>query len=136
MMKVKRTVLVYMVMIRKRMFVFSSSNKFLDSKFEITDKNINSVSIAQDKAIEIIKSCKTADQLLVAQKYVGLLYARHPFASVIYRILLKKINNFLLNPMTLEDGTIITNPLFSEDDINRIYLSQDQINGLITDYSK
>jgi len=132
--KVKRSILVYMLMIRKRMFVFSNSNMFLDKKFEVTEEQIRKVAIAQDKAEKILETCETVEQLLTLQRYCGMLYARYPFASIIYRILLIKINDFVVKPMTV-DGVTFSNPRFSEDDVNKLYLNQEEVNKLITQYT-
>lgn len=121
-------------MIRKRLYVFSNSNNFLDKKFEVTEEQIRKAGMAQDKAEKILEGCETADQLMVLQRYCGMLYARHPFASIIYRILLIKINDLITKPMIV-DGETIPNPRFSEDDVNRLYLNQEEVNKLIMKYT-
>jgi hypothetical protein len=131
--KVKKTVLVYLMIIRKQMFIFSSDNKFLNQKFIVTKEKIKELSLALDKANKIISTSENASHLKIAQSYCGMLYARYPFASVIYRILLEKINNSLY--VTMEDGTVVSNPKFNNEEINSIFLSEDEMNNLITTQS-
>ncbi len=129
-----RRLFIYFLLIKKHLFVISNDHKSLTSKFEVTDKNIRSLSFAELKAIKIIQSCIFNEQLDVAKKYVELLYQRYPYSTIINRLRLLEIDDlryknklpFLINDKILEDGTSI----LSESDIDIVDPSKSDIKSV------
>lgn len=94
--KMNRRLFIYLLQIKKRLFVISNDHRNLTSKFEVTDDKIRSLSYAELKAIKIIQSCIYSEQLDVARNYVDLLYQMYPFSTIINRLRILDIDDFRL----------------------------------------
>lgn len=86
--------------------MFSSKNDFFDKRFELTDKNIREVRIADEKARQCILKCKYQEQLDNAETYCDLLYARFPFA-----VLINQIHKVMVNDLRMGNKTYSIEPL-------------------------
>ena len=86
-------VMIYLLSIKKRLFVFSDKNEFFHNKFEITPEMVRTIRVVSKKAEAVISSCKYQEQLEGAESYSKLLYERYPFAVLINQINLSMIDD-------------------------------------------
>lgn len=92
-----------------RMYAYHSSKKMilglkdvLESKspvksYEIKDEDIENAGIALDKIFKIIDSCKYVEHIECTERYIKAYKQKFPFALIIEKILLKKIEKKRVN---------------------------------------
>ena len=123
-----RRLFIYLLQIKKRLFVISNDHRNLTSKFEVTDDKIRSLSYAELKSIKIIQSCIYSEQLDAARNYVDLLYQMYPFSTIINRLRILDIDDFRLGneKLKLEPLSSLTESKTGDDEypLNHLDLSK------------